>query len=71
MSTDQRFFIDKPSGSDRACVYDRKTGLLMQRFNIFKTYSGLDGWAAADRYCERMNERAAVAITKESRDDRS
>lgn len=62
MQSEPRFYIDKPSGSGRATVRDRDTGLVMQRFNIFKNYGGLDGWAAADRYCKRLNDRAAASL---------
>jgi hypothetical protein len=56
MSTEPRFYIKKPSGSQFATVVDRTTGAMMKRFNIFKTTNGIDGWTAADRYCGRLNQ---------------
>ena len=55
----ERYYVEKASGSDRAYVIDRKTGRSLARFNIFKNYGQMDGWEAARYRAAWLNRQAA------------
>lgn len=55
----ERYYVEKVSGSDRAHVVDRKTGRRLARFNIFKNYGQMDGWEAARYRAAWLNRQAA------------
>ncbi len=56
----ERYYVEKASGSDRAYVIDRKTGRSLARFSVLKSYGQMDGWEAARYRADWMNRRAAA-----------
>lgn len=49
-----RYKVTKEAGSRWAHVIDTWNGFSTGRFNVLKA----DGWAQADRYCQRLNKAA-------------
>lgn len=52
-----RYQVAKESGSHLARVVDTTTGVVVARYNIFRTYARLDGWSRAIEYAKRMNSK--------------